>query len=122
MKLCLSLYDSEMHEEAFERLQEFQVTYPESDQIVDAQFLSAMCESGMGLSDDAEQHMKDLVREHPQHTIAARAMFWLASASLSRKDYSGAHETFLNLTKRYPESEYATRAREYIERLGAKAW
>lgn len=119
MKHSLLLYESEKYEDALEKLNRFQVTYPESGQVVTAKFLSALCEAAMGRSDEAEAHMGDLVRDHRQHTIAARALFWLGSASLSKQDYGNARNTFLDLMDRYPESEYAKRAGEYVERLSA---
>jgi TolA-binding protein len=118
-KKALCLYELEKYEDAYLAGQEYVAEYPDGEGLVAMKMVSALAESGMGLSEEAEVHMKELAEQHRQSPLAPRALFWVASNKLAVQDYEGARTEFEELLERYPTSPYSDRAKNYLERLEA---
>ncbi len=63
---------------------------------------------------------------HQEHTLQLTENFWLPCyfnyglALWKAENYTQAREKFLNTIEIYPESDYAAKAREYVERIEEK--
>jgi TolA-binding protein len=113
----LMLYEDEKYEDAYLSVQEVLASSATSSEGLTAQFVSALCESAMGLDEESENHMYEIVEGHPTSQIAPRALFWLGSNALSSMEYEKAEEIFRDLVSRFPDSEYAEKATGYVGRL-----
>lgn len=119
VKQAVCLYEGERYDEAYEVIQMALAGGLLEHEAITAEFLVPLCEAAMGLSEDAEIHMAAYSEKYPQGSLAPRAIFWLGSNELSHQEYGKALEYFEELVLRYPDTSYARRAREYIDRLKA---
>lgn len=120
LRLAGLLYGMEQFTQAYDVLQDLLTREDAADDMVPrARFMAALCESAMGLPEESRQHMVEITEAFPQNPIAARAFFWLGTDSLSRQEYKEASESFLELTEKYPASQYASQAKEYLKKLQA---
>jgi outer membrane protein assembly factor BamD (BamD/ComL family) len=117
LKKGLLLYELEKYDAGYVVLLEFQTMYEGDSRIWVSKFLSAMCESAMGLDIEAKEHMWAISEESKAPDVAARALFWLGSQELAGQEYEQAKNIFLELTDRYPNSKHAKTAYDYITRL-----
>jgi outer membrane protein assembly factor BamD (BamD/ComL family) len=117
VRQALCLYEEGHYSEAYEVIQMALAEGLPEHETLKAEFLIPLCEAAMGLNEDAEVHMAAYCEKYPQGSITPRAFFWLGSNKLSQQKYGGALEYFEELVLRYPDSSYAQKAREYIDRL-----
>lgn len=117
LKRGLILYESGLYEEAYEVCQLFIAEHADSRRVVSAKFMAALSESAMGLNEESEVHMREIIEQYSSNMISARAIFFLGSRALSRQDYDHAQDLFEELVVKYPESSYARQAQTYISRL-----
>ena len=113
----LLLYEDGRYEDAYLSLQEVLVDSATNSEAVTAKFVTALCESAMGLDNESESHMYEIVEKHPTSLIAPRALFWLGSNALSSMEYETAEEIFRDLVSRFPDSQYAQKATGFVRRL-----
>jgi len=115
----LTLYEEEKYEEAYLSLQELLVKSATCSYAAAGQYVSALCESAMGLEEDAEAHMFQIAENHPASQVAPRAYFWLGSKALSKMDYERAAEIFDELLVRYPDASVTQEAKNISTKLRA---
>lgn len=118
LKRALALYESQKYDESYEACQLLMTQYPSSTQVVPAEFLAALCEAGLGMVDQARDHVTSFVERFPQDDLSARALYWLGSSYLSEQNYEKALSCFSDLIARFPEkNEFVSRAREHVANL-----
>jgi TolA-binding protein len=71
----------------------------------------------MGLKDEAERHLSDIVSGHPESPFAEKALFSLATLKLQQQNYASAGELLDDLMQRYPGGSYYSKAYEIRKRL-----
>jgi TolA-binding protein len=113
----LCYYEGGKLEDALLALQEFAALHSDDHRVAIANFFAAISEAGLGMTEDAERHMTDLIHEHPQSPIAPRAYLWLGTHLFSRKDFRAAQSYFTELQARFPDSPQAAEARQYGARM-----
>lgn len=117
LRQALALYENKDYRAALDTLDAFIQKKPGSPNIATARYMAALAEAALGLVDDAQTHMTKLVNEFPASTLAPRALYWLGMNHVMRQEYKDASEIFHMLADRYPESEYAQRAKTYTANL-----
>ncbi|MEX0735336.1 MAG: tol-pal system protein YbgF [Steroidobacteraceae bacterium] len=60
-----------------------------------------------GKYDEAAAALRDFLSRHPQHELAANAMYWLGEAHYVRRDYPAALAAFEGMLKDYPAARKA---------------
>jgi len=117
LRQALALYENKDYRAALDTLNAFIQKKPDSPNIATARYMAALAEAALGLVEDAQAHMTRLINEFPASALAPRALYWLGMNYVMRQEYKDASEIFHMLTDRYPQSEYAQRARAYITNL-----
>lgn len=115
---CITLIDLEEYSAAYENLQLLLGATGETNTgRPTARYLSGLCEAGLGQTDSAFDTMESLLDNHPDSPVGAKALMWQASTRLGQQEYRLAQTLFQDLTRRYPESEEARKAQDYLKRL-----
>jgi len=117
MRRALALYESNEYRAALDTLNAFAENNPDSGNLSTARYMAALSEAALGLNEEAEAHMTQLVNEYGATPIAPRALYWLGMNQIMRQDYDKAGEMFRLLIERYPESSFVGRARQYIANI-----
>jgi len=117
LRQALALYENKDYRAALDTLSAFIQKKTDSPNVATARYMAALAEAALGLTDDAQAHMTSLVNEFPASTLAPRALYWLGMNHIMRQEYQDASDIFHMLADRYPQSEYAQRARSYISNL-----
>lgn len=113
----ITQYEMEDFEHAAKTLEDFCNLKTNTENLLTGQFVLALCEEALGLGTESEQRMWMIYKDHPESSVAPRAIFWLASNRLAHQEYGKARELFTDLCDRYPDGEYAAKSRSYLERL-----
>jgi TolA-binding protein len=116
-QIGMCLYNCEDYPGAMENLQLLLAANPNGKDAPAAQFICALSEAGMGMNDEAESHLRDLISRHPTGELAVKAMLWIGSNNLSKQKYPEAIAAFDEVVRQYPDSPYAEKARQYIKKL-----
>lgn len=117
MRHALALYESKDFQAALDTLNAFAEKNPGSRNLPTARYMAALSEAALGLDDQAEAHMTQIVNDYAAAPVAPRAIYWLGMNQVMRQDYDKAAEMFRLLVERYPDSNFTFRARQYIANI-----
>ena len=82
-----------------------------------AQMLVALCHLRQGKKEQGLTVLRSLAASDADEELAARAQFLVGWCHMSSQQYAEAASAYHDLTKRFPESKYATEAAKLRERL-----
>lgn len=113
----LSFYEAKAYEDALLSLEEFAALYPADPRRTSADFFSALCEAALGLVDEAEQRVAELLSEHPTCAIAPDAYYWMGSSLAARQEHERAVFFLDELQARFPGNKYEMEAQRLRQQL-----
>jgi tetratricopeptide (TPR) repeat protein len=116
-KVVLCLFELERYDDAHLFAQQYMVDYPTGSELVGMELVAALSERALGLGEESEAHLREIAEKHRLSPLAPEALYQIGAYKLGQQDYIGATEAFEDLLERYPESDSAKKAGDYIERL-----
>jgi len=109
----------ETYEQARDAFLDIPKTFPDDTQACgEALYNLGSVYGNLGETDKSLKTYDDLVDKHPEHPLAARALYQVANSSWSGEDYERATQYFQKLLDRYPDNSLSKRARKNINALG----
>jgi len=119
LRLCTSLFQAGRYSQVSSRLSEL-ISNPGSaggSLPAEALLLKGRADIRLGKTEQAISSFFKLMMEYPETKDMPRVNYFLGYSYMLRRNYDCATEAFKCLLKDYPDSDYADRARMYIERI-----
>ncbi len=104
---CIELYESRQFDDARVCIREFLSGYPNSRWVEQLQYLDAKLETGVY---EAQEKLTEFLREFPDGQYSDDANFGLGQLWQLTGDYERAHEYYLRMYERFPESDLRNEA------------
>jgi tol-pal system protein YbgF len=114
---AMELVKSSKHREAFDALNKFIQTYPNSARLPDAQYALGFAQFSLKNYRAAIATQEKLVQRFPDHARAADAMFNIANSQIQLSEVDGAKKTLRELLEKYPSSQVAPSAQQRLKVL-----
>lgn len=80
-----------------------------------ANYYLKQARSGKGGLKGSQNRFLEIVEKHPNYSKTAEVLFLLGETYLLEKEFDKAEEYFQKVIKQFPESEFATQAKEKIQ-------
>ncbi|GJM27149.1 MAG: hypothetical protein DHS20C16_35640 [Phycisphaerae bacterium] len=120
LQACNYFVETSEYEPAYEALCNYDVSFTDgTEDQLEVEYLTARCESGLGLVDSAKVRMEEIVKKQPRSSVSPSALFWLARRSVAEERFEEARDQFQSIIRRFPNSAEAGQARENYEKISA---
>lgn len=115
-----TLLEQDSNEEAYLAFQEvLAASTQDSHARQVARFGAALAEAGLGMENEALEHMVAISTDSPQGELAPAALYWVATKHVERREYENAQRVLLDMQQRYPNASETVRAKTLIQKLDA---
>ncbi|HEY8355099.1 MAG TPA: tol-pal system protein YbgF [Methylophilaceae bacterium] len=114
---AMELVKASKYREAFDALNKFTQTYPNSGRMPDALYALGFSQFSLKNYRAAIATQEKVVQRYPDHARAADALFNIANAQIQLSEVDGAKKTLRGLLDKYPSSPVAPNAQQRLKVL-----
>jgi len=110
-------FRGDLYDDALAQFEKLLAEQQEDSVRAAAEFMIGFCHLRKGDSATAIELLQGFVSRYPKSNLAARALYVEGMCHLSVQHYDDARTCFRELVDGHPQSKYAEKAKEYVERL-----